>query len=91
MNEICKFKFKDGISKATIEEQIALAIVMAEYMLGQPRVRLYAGYAASGGKAVIDVSNNVGECIGQIFVGLMTRKVGEANFTVEWIKKKDDA
>ena len=90
MTEVCKFKFRRGVSKAMIETQIALAIVMAEYTFGQPRVRLYAGYVASDGKAVIDVSSDVGEYVAQVFTGLMTREFGEDNFTVDRIKKKDD-
>jgi hypothetical protein len=90
MTEICRFKFKDGISKAMIEEQIALAIITAECTFGQARVRLHASYAASEGKAVIDVSSDVGEHIAQVFTGLMIRKLGEENFTVERIRKRDD-
>ena len=85
MNEICKFKFKDGISKEMIEEQIALAIVMAEYTFGQPRVRLFAGYAASDGTAVIDIGSDIGEHIARVFTGLMIRELGERSFTVEHI------
>ena len=91
MGEICRFKFRNSIRKEIIEEQIALAIVTAEYIFGQARVRLHASYAASDSKAVIDIGSNTGECIAQVFTGLMIRKVGEENFTVERIKEKDDA
>lgn len=90
MPEICRFKFKEGISKEMIEEQIALAIITGECTFGQARVRIHASYAASDGKAVIDVSSDVGEHIAQVFTGLMIRKIGEDNFTVERIRKKDE-
>ncbi len=89
MGEICRFKFKEGVTKEAIEEQIALAIITAECTFGQPRVRLHASYLAADAKAVIDVSSDVGEHIAQVFTGLMMRKVGEENFTVERIKKQD--
>ena len=90
MSEVCRFKFMDGISKEMIEEQITAAIISAECTFGQARVRLHASYAASDGKAVIDVSSDVGEHIAQVFTGLMTRQIGEKNFTVEWIKEKGE-
>jgi len=90
MTEVCRFKFGNGISKEMIEEQIALAIITAECTFGQPRVRLHASYAVSSSKAVIDVASDVGEHVAQVFTGLMIRKIGENNFTVERIKKKDD-
>ena len=38
----------------------------------------------------INVDSDVGEHVAQVFTGLMTRKIGEENFTVEWIKDKDE-
>lgn len=83
MNEICRFDFDGTVSKRDIEEQITLAIITAECTFGKPRVRLNAAYLASNGKAVIDVSSDVGEHIAQVFTGLMIRLVGEENFSVE--------
>lgn len=90
MNEVCRFKFKDGISKAMIEEQMALAILSAECTFGQARVRLHASYAASDGKAVIDAGSDVGEHVAQVFTGIMIRKLGEENFTVDRIRRRDE-
>lgn len=89
MAEICRFKFMEGVSKELIEEQIALAIITAECTFGQARVRLHASYAASDGKAAIDVSSDVGEYIAQVFTGLMIRTVGEESFSVERIRKEN--
>ena len=89
MSEVCKFKFMEGISKEMIEEQIAVAVVSAECTFGQSRVRLHASYAASDAKAVISVDSDVGEHIAQVFTGLMTRRIGEENFEVEWVKDKE--
>jgi len=52
--------------------------------------RLHASYAASDGKAAIDVSDEVGEHIARVFTGLMIRELGEENFTVERMRKRDE-
>ena len=85
MGEICRFKFRNGIRKEVIEKQIALAIVTTECAFGQARVRLHASYAASDGRAVIDIGSDIGEHIARVFTGLMIRELGERSFTVEHI------
>jgi len=90
MTDVCKFKFHEKISKKTIEKEIARAIETAEYTFGQAKVRLHAAYLATNSKVVVDASSDVGEYIAQIFIGLMTRKLGEDKFTVERIRKKDE-
>ena len=82
MKEVCKFVFGSGISKELIEEQIALAVITAECLFGPAKVRLHAGYLAADGKAVIDVSGEVGEHIAQVFTGLMIKQLGEDAFAV---------
>ncbi len=89
MTDVCRFEFEEKVSKKFIESQISLAIITAECTFGQARVRLSAAYLVSKGKAVIDVSNEVGEQIAQVFIGLMTRAVGEKKFTVNRVKNKD--
>lgn len=88
MGEICRFEFGKTVTKQDIEELIALAIITAECTFGKPKVRLHAAYLAGDAKAVIDVSSDVGEHIAQVFTGLMSRQVGEENFTVERVSKK---
>ena len=90
MTDVCKFKFNESIGKKVIEKQIARAIETAEYTFGQAKVRLHAGYLATNDKAVIDASSDVGEYIAQIFIGLMTRKLGEDKFTVERIRRSEE-
>jgi len=89
MGIICRFEFDEIVSKQDIEEQIALAIITAECTFGKPKVRLHAAYLATDGKAVIDVSSQVGEQIAEVFTGLMSRHIGEENFTVERMNKKE--
>ena len=89
MAEICKFSFKQPLSKEAIEKRITLAIVTAECVFGQAKVRLHAGYTAADDKAVIDVSSAVGEHIAQVFTGLMIRQLGEESFTIERLLTKE--
>lgn len=88
MADVYKFKFEEGITKEMIEEKLALAIITAECTFGQVKVRLNAAYLASDNKVVIDVSNEVGEHIAQVFTGLVTRHFGENKFTVVRVKDK---
>lgn len=90
MTDVCKFKFQEKVGKKVIEKEIARAIETAEYTFGPAKVRLHASYLAADDKAVIDASSEVGEYIAQIFIGLMTRKVGEDKFTVERIRRGDE-
>jgi len=90
MTDVCKFKFQEKIGKKVIEREIARAIETAEYTFGQAKVRLHASYLAADDKVVIDASSEVGEYIAQIFIGLMTRKLGEDKFTVERIRRGDE-
>ncbi len=90
MTDICRFKFHEKIGKRNIEKQIARAIETAEYSFGQAKVRLHAAYLATNDKVVIDASSEVGEYIAQIFIGLMTRKIGEDKFTVERIRRSNE-
>ncbi len=89
MTNVCRLKFCEDIGKDAIEEQIVRAIETAEYTFGQAKVRLHAAYLAAKNKVVIDTSSEVGEYIAQIFIGLMTTKLGEDKFTVERIRKGD--
>jgi len=90
MTDVCRFKFHEKIGKRNIEKQLARAIETAEYAFGQAKVRLHAAYLATNDKAVIDASSEVGEYIAQIFIGLMTRKIGEDKFTVERIGRSNE-
>lgn len=91
MPAVCKFTFPKELDREAIEAQLALAIISAECAFGQPRVRISAGYLISKEKpeVAIDVSTKVGEHIAQVFTGLMTRQLGEDQFTVERVGNKE--
>ncbi|MFC1799403.1 hypothetical protein ACFL2Z_00615 [Candidatus Eisenbacteria bacterium] len=91
MNQVCRFKFSDNLTKGDIETQLALAITAAECTYGRARVRISAAYfiAKDRPAVVVDVSTEVGEYIAQAFTELMTRLISEENFTVERVLKQD--
>ncbi len=90
MKDVCRFTFSQEIEREVIETHLALAIVVAECMYGQARVRLNAAYLISndGKQAAIDVSNEVGEHIARLFTGLIIRELGEEGFVVERLPKQ---
>ncbi|MBL8012829.1 MAG: hypothetical protein JNN05_03180 [Candidatus Omnitrophica bacterium] len=89
MKQVCRFLFDDDIESNLIEAEITQAILTAEDVFGQPKVRLSASYLVSKNKAVIDVTDEVGEHIARVFTGRMSRKVGQERFTVDRINSKD--
>ena len=89
MKQVCRFLFDDDVESNLIEAEITQAILTAEDVFGQPKVRLSASYLVSKNKAVIDVSDEVGEHIARVFTGRISRKVGQERFTVDRINSKD--
>ena len=93
MSVVCRFKFPEGLDKDSIEAQLALAIIAAECIFGQSRVRISAAYCISpanktaeddrGPWVAVDVSTEVCEHIAQVFTGLMIRQLGEDKFAVD--------
>ena len=87
MNGICRFRFSGDMEREAVEAQLAQAVLGAECVFGQARVRISVAYVMSddGGRLAIDVSNEVGEHVAQLFTGLITRQFGEEAFSVERI------
>ncbi len=81
-----KFTFKRNVGQNDLERHLSTAIVTAECVFGQAKVRLNAGYIATNSKAVIDVASPVGEHIAEVFTGLLIKEYGETSFTVERIR-----
>lgn len=84
MPTVCRFRFRGGLKRETIETQLALAIIAAESVFGNPRVRLTAGYFLSddASELVLDISTEEGEYIARVFTGFITRCAGEDGFSL---------
>ena len=89
MKTVCRFKFPDGTTREFIEASMASAIFNAECVFGKPRVRVsgIAYYVSDHSpQCVIDVSNEVGEHVAQVFTGIMINTLGEEKFQVRRIE-----
>ena len=92
MATACIFEFAANIDAESLESHVALAIVAAECVLGQAKVRINAAYSVvptgptedhRGPRVAIDVSSDVGEFVAQVFAGLAIRQFGEDGFAVD--------
>ena len=89
MKHVCRFLFDEDVDSRVIESEIIQAILTTEDVFGQPKVRLSASYLVSKNKAVIDVTDEVGEHIAKVFTGRIGRKVGHNCFSVERITSEN--
>ena len=83
MKDVCKFQFDKGISDELIESQIFLALKKIAQMFGETKILFSTSYFVSGGKAVIDITNEIGQQTAKEFVELMISKVGRDKFTMK--------
>ena len=83
--EIYRYQFGDAVSPRDIEETLLLAVLAAECLHGQSRVRLDAGYFLDEDQraCVIDAGTVVGRDINRVFTGFAIREFGEDAFQVK--------
>ena len=82
--DVRRYTFKRPIPAGEIEETLLLAVLAAEGLHGQPRVRLEAGYTFDEAEhaCVIDSGSEVGRDICCIFGGFAIREFGADAFRV---------
>ena len=87
-NEVYKYRFSKSVPLRDVEETLLLAVLAAESLHGQSRVRLDAAYRLDHAKraCVIDAGTDVGRDITRIFTGLAIREFGQDAFEVERIE-----
>lgn len=85
MKYICKFQFHESVDAQFIEQQIAESILTTEDVFGQPRVQLNISYLVSENKAVIDVSDEIGEHVFSVFIGKLNRTIGRKHYSFKRI------
>lgn len=85
MNNVMRFTFREPVDMEAIEQDIDLALLVAEFLYGKPRVRLEAGYDVntSDSNLTLDLSGPAGETAAQIFTGLCAIRFGEEGYRVE--------
>ena len=82
--EIHRYAFQAAVPAEEVENTLLLAVLAAEGLHGQSRVRLDATYYFDADKhaCVIDASTDVGRDICRIFTGFALREFGEGAFDV---------
>jgi hypothetical protein len=82
--EVHRYTFKPSVPAQEIESSLLLAVLAAEGLHGQSRVRLEAAYFfdAERRACVLDTTSDVGRDICRIFTGLAIREFGEDSFSV---------
>ena len=82
--EIQRYAFTPSVPPDEIENTLLLAVMAAEGLHGQSRVRLDATYCFDAAKhaCVIDAGSDVGRDICRMFTGFAIREFGEAAFSV---------
>ena len=90
--EIYRYQFAAGVAPRDIEETLHLAVLAAECLHGESRVRLDAGYSISQEKRVlvIDAGTQVGHDICRVFTGFAIKEFGEDAFKVERLARRPE-
>ena len=90
MNEVYRYQFEKGVSFRDVKESLLVAVVAAECLHGESRVRLEANYCVDDERQsfVIDADTPVGRDIGRVFTGLCIKEFGVDSFTVERVSDR---
>ena len=85
-----RFRNKAGLLEA--EGTLHVAILAAEGLFGEARVRMDAGYVIDSGlrSLVVDASTPVGRTVSDIFTALILRELGEDAFNVRRVEGEAD-
>jgi hypothetical protein len=82
--EVHRYSFRPAVPADEIEHTLLLAVLAAEGLHGESRVRMDASYAFDSEKhaCVIDSGSDVGRDICRIFTGFAAREFGGESFSV---------
>ena len=83
--EVYRYSFDESVPIDDAEESLLLAVLAAECLHGESRVRLDAGYCLDKEQqaCVVDAATVVGQDICKVFTGFCIREFGEDSFKVE--------
>lgn len=87
--EVYRYVFVESVLLEDVEATLDLALLGAQSLHGESRVRLDARYVFDADKRafVIDASTAVGESLNQLFVGYVRQEFGEDAFRVERVDR----
>lgn len=91
--EIYRYTFGPKARMQNVEETLLLAVLAAESLHGQARVRLDASFCLNPEKrtVLIDASSAIGQDLCRIFTGFAIREFGETSFKVRHARKSPAA
>ena len=86
--DIYRYEFVQEVRPREIEETLHLAVLAAECLHGQSRVRLEASYCMDEEKraCVVDAGTEAGQDIVRIFTGFAIKEFGEKTFKVRRVE-----
>ncbi len=81
---VFRFSFRSGIDLIEVEATLHLAIVAAEGLFGEARVRMEVSYHVDAPHSVIliDGRTGAGDAVIRVFTAFITREFGEDAFEV---------
>lgn len=93
--EVRSYLFNASVQPSELGNTLFLAVLAAEGLHGQSRVRLEATYSLNkqGNTCAIDASNKIGSDISRIFTSFAIREYGEDGFfvlTIDHMPERND-
>lgn len=81
---VFKFTFGAGVALVDVEATLQLAILAAEGLFGESRVRMEVSYHCDAPRStiVVDGSTGPGDAVMRIYTGFLTREIGPDAFSV---------
>ena len=79
-----RYRFRPDIGLNDAEDTLMLAVLAAQGLFGEARVRMDAGYAIDPtiGVIIVDASTLIGQVITAIFTAFISREFGRGAFHV---------
>lgn len=87
-----RYTFEPDVPLDEVEATLMLAIVAAECLYGQARVRLDASYTIDTEKrtCIVNASTQVGRNVADLFTGFLLREHGDDGFHVRRIAQRPE-
>lgn len=85
MGNLVRFTFPDGSDPEAIEQDVALSLLVAEFIHGKSRLRLEASYDVNPGTGAcaLRMAGPAGETAALVFAGFCAARFGEEGYHVK--------
>ncbi len=91
ITEAYRYRFKEDVDLRDVEDTLMLALLAAEGIHGQARVRMDAAYTVDKPLrvVVVDASTDVGQDVAGIYTSFITKEFGPDAFRVRRLDQED--